>query len=257
MAAVKHPRARFITVYGRKPVLEALGDRRLVCHRLRVATGARGDTLARILAVARERKVAVERVPAAVVSRLSRRPNQDQGVVLDVEAPHMDDLASALAGDAPPDLYVLPDGLTTPANLGLLLRSCVAAQAALVLPGRGVPDLGPRVIKASAGTAWRATVLRSKDAATAADTLAAHGVALVGLDAAAPASIYDGPLPSPLVWVVGGETGGISPALADRLDQRRAIPMAPTAESLNAAVAASIALFETRRRRPFSPSRDG
>ncbi len=246
---MKHPRARFIPVYGRKPVLEALADPRLRLGRLRLAHRARGAAVDRIVAAARARGLEVERVDPEVVSRISRRPHQDQGVVLDVEAPGMDDLASALEAGLDADLLVLPDGVTTPANLGLLVRSAVAARAAVVLPGRGVAGLGPRVVKASAGTVFRARILRSPDAQAAARVLAAHGVALVGLAAGASRTIYDAPLPRPLAWVVGGETDGISPGVAGLLDEVRAIPMAPGTESLNAAVAGSIALFEARRPR--------
>ncbi|RMG96456.1 MAG: RNA methyltransferase [Deltaproteobacteria bacterium] len=244
---MKHPRARFIVVYGRKPVLEALETPGLDVHRLRIAASARGHTVDAIVEAARARGVTVERVPAAEVSKISRRPHQDQGVVLDVEAPHMDDLGAALAAGLDEDLFVLPDGVTTPANLGMLLRTCVAVGAALVLPGRGVADLGPRVIKASAGTAFRARILRDRDAPSAASRLAAHGIALVGLDAAADVSLFEAPPPRPAALVVGGETHGITPAVRRLLDARRKIPLAPGAESLNAAVAGAVAMFEARR----------
>jgi 23S rRNA (guanosine2251-2'-O)-methyltransferase len=128
----------------------------------------------------------------------------------------------------------------------MILRTATAAGVAgIVVPRQGVPDLSPLVIKASAGIALEAPVLRADDPASAVATLAAAGFATFGLDAAATRSLWDPrPFPARVAFVLGSETGGVRVDV----DERLAIPMAGEVESLNVAVAAGILCFELVRR---------
>ena len=246
------PRDRFVTVYGRMPVLEALLDDTLVVDKVVLARSARGPSVDDLVAAARRRGVRVERADATRVTRLSRNGRHDQGVVADVVAPGLSSVEAWLA-DRPEgvDVAVL-DGVTNPANVGLVLRVATAAGMAVVLPRQGSPDLGPLVVKASAGVAFRATVLRCPTAADGCQALAAAGWSLVGLDAAAHPTIWE-PLPRPAALVLGGETYGLSPEVAALVTTRRAIPLDGGVESLNVATAAAVAAFELRRQRTRRP----
>ncbi len=246
------PRDRFVTVYGRMPVLEALRDEALVVDKVVLARSAHGPSVDDILSAARARDVRVERADATRVTRLSRNGRHDQGVVADVVAGGLADLEAWLGPrnrdiDVHVDVVVL-DGVTNPANVGMVIRAATAAGLAVVLPRQGCPDLGPLVVKASAGVAFRATVLRSPTAAEACLALAAAGWSIVGLDAAAPATIWQ-PLPPPVALVLGGESSGLSPAVDALLADRRSIPLGAGVESLNVATAAAVAAFELRRQR--------
>lgn len=236
------PRDRFLTVYGRQPVLEVLRDPTLTVDKVLVADGASVDD---IVSAARARGVDVRRVSARDVTRLSRNGRQDQGVAADVVAPRLGPLAEW----PPPETatVLLVDGITTPGNLGLLIRSATAAGLdAVVLPTKGVADLGPQVVKASAGVAFKAPLLRTPDAGTAATLLRERGFRLYGLDAAGPRSLFDPrPFADRAAFVVGSESAGITVDV----DERVHIPMASDVESLNAAVAGSILCFELVRRR--------
>lgn len=156
-------------------------------------------------------------------------------------------LAAATTGSRATDVVVL-DGVTNPANVGMVLRVATAAGMAVALPRRGSPDLGPLVVKASAGVAFRARVLRCATAVAGCRALAAAGWSLVALDAAASTTIWE-PLGSPVALVLGGETGGIDPHVAALALERRAIPLDAGVESLNVATAAAVAAFEVRRQR--------
>ncbi|HEV8115011.1 MAG TPA: RNA methyltransferase, partial [Acidimicrobiales bacterium] len=167
-----------------------------------------------------------------------------------VVAPGLADLDAWLAapGGAPAVDIVVLDGVTNPANVGMVLRVATAAGLAVALPRQGSPDLGPLVVKASAGVAFRAQVLRCATAAAGCRSLAAAGWALVLLDAAAPATIWD-PFPARVALVLGGETEGISAPVAELVTDRRAIPLEAGVESLNVATAAAVAAFELGRQR--------
>lgn len=246
------PRDTHVTVFGRVPVLEALRRDDLQLARLLVADSARGDRLDEILGAARRRGVEVRRVTAVEVARISRSPKQDQGVVLDVRAPRMrplDRWLDGLRGGA--DVLVL-DGLTNPQNVGMVLRVALAAGIdGVVLPRAGVPDVGPLVVKASAGTAFAAPVLRAGTADEAVDALHGRGFRVIGLDGGDDDAVplWSLELRDRTALVLGGETSGISPAVRERLDGTCAIPLAADVESLNAATAAAVACFEVARRR--------
>ena len=241
---------RFVTVYGRMPVLEALLDEALVVDKVVLARSAHGQSVEDLVAAARRRGVPVERADATRVTRLSRNGRHDQGVVADIVAPGLADLDAWLAAPsgAPALDVVVLDGVTNPANVGMVLRVATAAGLAVALPRQGSPDLGPLVVKASAGVAFRAQVLRCATAAAGCRSLAEAGWSLVALDAAAPTTIWD-PFPGRVALVLGGETLGISPAVVELVTDRRSIPLQAGVESLNVATAAAVAAFELGRQR--------
>lgn len=245
MSPPPNPRDRFITVYGRKPVLEALGDHRLTIDKVLVADNAGGPQITQLLREAQRRGVEVLRVPAARVTKVSRNGRQDQGVVADIVAPSLRRLTDEVAAELDGPVLVL-DGVTNPQNVGMILRTATAAGlAGIVLPRAGVPDLSPLVIKASAGVALDAPVLKADDAASAVATLRGAGFTLFGLVAGAGRSLWDPrPFPTRAGFVLGSETGGIRVDV----DEALAVPMAGGVDSLNVAVAAGVVCFELVRR---------
>lgn len=249
---MSHPRDRYITVYGRKPALEALTDARIEIDKLWIARGSKGDLIDEIVQTARARGVQATFKTAREVTRLSRNGRQDQGVALDILAPRMQALADylgALPAADPLHVFVL-DGITTPANVGLILRAATAAAFdGIVIPRVGCPEVGPLVIKASAGVALRAPILRVRTAAEAIEALTAADFALYGLAAQADADLYTTPLAPRTAWLLGGETAGLSPESERALDRRVRIPMRGEVESLNVATAAAVVAFEVQRRR--------
>jgi 23S rRNA (guanosine2251-2'-O)-methyltransferase len=248
------PKDRFVTVYGRNPVIEVLDDPSLVVDKVVMAEGVRGHGIGEILGLARDRGVPVQRASAERVKKLAGNGRQDQGVFADVVAPRMRPLADAL-DDVSLRRVVLLDGVTTPANVGMILRTATAAGVdGIVVPRRGVASIDPLVVKASAGVAFRAPILKVGTAAEAASALAAAGFHLVGLAADGPASLFEAEWPSNVVFVLGSETAGVSADVAEQVRSWVSIPMAGGVESLNVAAAAAVVCFELVRRSPSGPS---
>ncbi|MFC5061204.1 TrmH family RNA methyltransferase [Actinomycetospora atypica] len=245
------PKDRFVTVYGRKPVLEALADPALEVDKVVLSSDADARSVRPLLDAARARGITVQRASAHRVKVLAGNGRQDQGVIADVVAPGMrtvEQFLAALGPDAGARVLVL-DGLTNPANVGMILRSATAAGLdGVLLPRRGAPSIDPLVVKASAGIAFHAPVLRAGTAAAGVAALAEAGFVLLGLDGTGTSSLFDVELAPRTALVVGGETDGLTEEVRGELHGTVAIPMAAGVESLNAACAATLACFELTRR---------
>ena len=245
------PKDRFVTVYGRKPVLEALADPRLAVDKVVLAENARGPAVREIMDAAAGRGVPVRRASAHRVKVLAGNGRHDQGVLADVVAPRMRPLEAFLESLADPEVAVLVlDQITNPANVGMILRTATAAGlTGVVLPRRGVPAVDPLVVKASAGVAFQAPMLRCSTAEGGCSALRAAGFEVLGLAGDGGSELFSARLPARSAFVLGNETSGVSPAVRGLVDRWLSIPMSGGVESLNVASAAAVLSFELVRRR--------
>lgn len=158
-------------------------------------------------------------------------------------------------------IVVVLDGVTDPQNLGAAARSAEAAGAAmLVTRTRRAADVTPAAIGASAGALLHLPHARVANVARAIGRLRDAGFTVVGLDDAAPASIYDEPCPPGRVaLVVGSEGSGMSRLVREACDVVRSIPMRGSVGSLNVAASLAAALYgyvvPSRPERGGSPMR--
>src|SRR3954470_2712441 len=244
MPGERSPKDTFVTVYGRKPVLEALDDQALRVDKVILAEGLRGGPVREILDAARDRGVPVQRASAHRVKVLAGNGRHDQGVLADVVAPRMAPVGDFLDDLVGPAAVLVLDRVTNPANVGMILRSSTAAGLdGVLLPRRGVPAIDPLVVKASAGVAVRAPVLRAGTVEEGCAELAAAGFTLYGLDAGGE-SLLDAELPVRVALVLGNETDGLSESVRSLVDGLLAIPMHGGVESLGVASAGAVAAFE-------------
>lgn len=148
-----------------------------------------------------------------------------------------------------PDFLLIADNLRDPGNLGTLLRSASAAGVQAVLLSPGTTDaFSPKVLRAGMGAHFRMPVLcRSWDAITA--LIQNYQLTVLLAEASSGITCWDLNLCTPLALIIGSEADG--PGQTSRLLATRTItiPMPGKNESLNAAIAASILLFEIVRQR--------
>lgn len=254
-----HPRDRFLTVFGRKPVLEALEDPRLQVDKVVLAHNAAGESVEQIVSAANRRGISVERASPGQVNRLSRSAQQDQGAVADIRAPRMAALQTWLTDKDTREArrgarLLLLDGITTPANVGMILRVATAAGLeGVILPRLGCPEVGPLVVKASAGVAFFAPILRVATPREACDLLLDAGFDLVSLRMDASESLYEAEWRGPVCFVLGNETRGVSPTVSALVTRGCRVPMEGGVESLNVATAAAVVSFELMRRKLLAP----
>jgi 23S rRNA (guanosine2251-2'-O)-methyltransferase len=160
------------------------------------------------------------------------------------------DLVQAARDAAAQPLIVALDGVTDPRNLGAISRSVAAFGGhGILVPVRRSAGVTAGAWKASAGALARVRVAQASNLAQALAAYQEDGLFVVGLDSGGGAEIGDLALAdSPLVLVVGGEGKGLSRLITERCDAVARIPITG-AESLNASVAASIALYAVSRLR--------
>ena len=241
-----------ITVHGRLAVLEALADEAVTVRQVLVARTLRGAPADEVLAAAARRRVVVKRLAPEKISRISGDARHDQGVVADIAAAGIEPLDGWLERSGPgaaASVLVL-DGVTNPANVGMIIRSAAGAGlSGVVLPEAGSPDVGPLVVRASAGIALRATVLRCPTPVGGVAALAAAGFTVHGLRAVDATDLFVAELAERAAYVLGNETDGVSATVAEQVDRWLSIPLAPGVESLNVASAAAVVAFEVARRR--------
>ncbi|HYB88031.1 MAG TPA: 23S rRNA (guanosine(2251)-2'-O)-methyltransferase RlmB [Streptosporangiaceae bacterium] len=240
-------------VAGRNAVLEAL---RAAVPATALYAGPRLDVDDRVreaIALAAQAGIPMIEAGRAELDRLTAG-SVHQGLALRI-APygyaHPADLTARAAARGEPPLIVALDGVTDPRNLGAIARSAAAFGGhGLLIPARRSARVTAGAWKASAGALARVPVAQAPNLARALTSYQQEGLFVVGLDAAGAAGVDDLELADgPLVLVVGSEGRGLSRLVAQRCDLLARIPMAAAAESLNAGVAAGIALHEVARRR--------
>lgn len=148
-------------------------------------------------------------------------------------------------------LFLALDGITDPRNLGAIIRSASAFNAhAVIIPERRSVGVTASAWKTSAGAAVRVPVVKASNLTSALKELKAAGVFVIGLDAGGSVDLPNLDLATePLCIVIGSEGKGLSRLVRETCDAIVSIPISSAMESLNASMAAGIALYEVTRRR--------
>ena len=181
-----------------------------------------------------------------------------QGVALKLrpyDYAHPGDLLDRAHERGEPPLIVALDGVTDPRNLGAIVRSVAAFGGhGVLVPARRSAHVSAGAWKASAGALARVPVAWAANLARALTGYQEAGLFVVGLDAKGDTPVGDlAVADGPLVLVIGSEGRGLSRLVAQRCDVLVRIPIAARTESLNAGVAAGIALHEVATRRAAQP----
>jgi 23S rRNA (guanosine2251-2'-O)-methyltransferase len=247
-------------VFGVRPVEELCRARPRDVQVVYVADGTRSPEIDQVVQGARERGITVEFRPRRMVAELAGDAVHQGLVAITGDFAYADlhgILAAAAAAHEPP-LVVLLDGITDPHNLGAIVRSAeVLGAHGVVIPERGAAPVTPAAVKASAGATERTRIARVGNLLRTIDALRDRGVRVLGASAGTGAA--RGATQVPLLsatdlrgavgLVVGAEGKGMREAVARRCDGLFHIPQRGAVSSLNASVAAGIALYEAARQR--------
>jgi RNA methyltransferase, TrmH family len=192
------------------------------------------------------RALDVVEVSRSVIDAMSpvRSPS---GVVAIVQKKHHT-IEAALAPS--PALLVVAVGLQDPGNAGAVVRAAEAGGATgVVLGGESADPWGWKALRAAMGSTFRFPVIASRDLLAPLDAIAHAAVPLIATVPRGGQSLYDLDLRGPAAVLIGGEGSGLPVDVIDRATARLTIPMAAPVESLNAAVAAALVIYEAARQR--------
>jgi 23S rRNA (guanosine2251-2'-O)-methyltransferase len=218
-----------------------------------VAEGRRhAGVLHDIVGLAAHQNIPLRRVSLSEVERLAPGQNT-QGVTARIQRPSIytlpELLGLAASGAAHPFLLAL-DQIQDPQNLGSLLRTAAAAGVqGVVVPERGSAPLSGVVAKVSAGAMSQVPLATVVNFARTLEEMRRADIWVVGLDADAGQTLYEVDLTAPVALVVGSEGEGLRRLTRERCDILARLPMPGRMESLNAAVAGAISMYEVVRQR--------
>jgi len=237
------------TVTGRNSVLEALRTR-IPATALYIAQRVEmDDRVKEMLSIATHREIPVLEVTRPELDRMAGPDGVHQGVALKVppyEYAHPQDVLEQVLDRGEVPLLVALDGVTDPRNLGAIIRSTAAFGGhAVVVPQRRSAGVTAAAWKTSAGAAARIPVAMAPNLTTTLREYKRQGVFVLGLDGDGDVSLPGLELADrPVVVVVGSEGKGLSRLVTETCDQIVSIPISAATESLNAGIAASVALYQ-------------
>lgn len=247
-------------IAGRNSVLEALREKVPITS-VYVADNTERDTrLREVFRLAAENGVGLMEVSRTELDKLTDKAVH-QGIAARIppyEYADPNDLLEAAAEASESPLIVMLDSITDPRNLGAIVRSASGFGAhGVVIPERRAASMTASAWKTSAGAAARCPVAQTVNLNRQIKAYQDAGCFVIGLaadgDLSLPELVADADLvKGPLVLVIGSEGDGLARLVAENCDRLLSIPMSGVLESLNAGVAASVALYavaEARTRR--------
>ncbi|NQU29081.1 MAG: 23S rRNA (guanosine(2251)-2'-O)-methyltransferase RlmB [Anaerolineae bacterium] len=233
-------------IYGRNPVYETLRAKRRQFFQLLVSEGAQEKgRLGEIIQMAQAQKVKVFRAPRKRMDKIA--PN-NQGIALEVSGyPYHNvlDILDRAEKRGEPLFVLLLDTLQDPQNFGTLLRTAESVGVhGVVIPLARTAQITASVVNASSGASEHLLIVQA-NLAQAITTLKEAGAWIIGLEgsdeqAQSPGEIR---LDGAVGIVVGSEGHGMRPLVRKSCDLLMKLPMQGEIESLNAAVAGSVALY--------------
>ena len=241
-------------IMGRNAVREAVRSGRSVDKIL--VTKEMDGSLREIINLARDNNIRVDSVVREKLDELcmpfghGQKTGNHQGIVAMVPGVEYCEIADILnfakeKGEKP--FIIILDGIEDPHNLGSIIRSAVCAGAhGIIIPRRRAVSVTAAACKASAGAVEYAHIARVANIANAIARLKDEGLWIAGADMSGTA-MTSARMEGALALVKGSEGDGIGRLVKEKCDCLVSIPMFGQIDSLNAAVAAAVLMFEKRR----------
>ncbi|MBO4879690.1 MAG: 23S rRNA (guanosine(2251)-2'-O)-methyltransferase RlmB [Clostridia bacterium] len=241
-------------IMGRNPVKEAIKSGRSIDRIL--VTKEHDGSLGEIIGLAKDRNLIIREVDRRKLDELCMPFGHDgksgnhQGIVAEIPGVEYSELSDILdyakeKGEKP--FVIMLDGIEDPHNLGSIIRSAECAGAhGVVIPKRRSAPVTATVVKTSAGAAEHMRIARVVNLVAAMEQLKDEGLWIAGADMSGK-SMYEADMKGGFALVIGGEGDGLSKLVREKCDFLVSIPLRGSIDSLNAAVAAAIIMFEKNR----------
>jgi len=237
-------------IIGRQPLLEAIGAGHQI-DKILFQQNVSGPSIGEIRKLAKENNIPIQQVPPEKLNALTR--SNHQGVIAIAAALTfvvLQDVIDHTVGQGDIPLFIMLDGITDVRNIGAIARAAVCCGAqAMIIPGKGIGALNEVALKSSAGALEIIQVCRVTSLLKAIDEMHLNGIKIFTSEPRASKKLFELDFKGPGCIVLGSEDNGVQPYLTKAADERFAIPMASTFDSLNVSVAAGIILYEAMKQR--------
>jgi 23S rRNA (guanosine2251-2'-O)-methyltransferase len=224
--------------------------------RVYVASDSRVDGAAELMERAKEARIPVDRVPLAKLSQLAGS-SEHQGVAARISPIEFVSVPNVLTNCPQTAMIVVLEQVQHPRNLGLVARTALASGASgIVISARGGASIDESVVRSSAGAVFRLPIAKANNIAQALRDIRDAGFWVYGLDASGDEDAFSLKWAPRSAIVVGNESEGLRGPALKACDVLVRVPIARGVESLNAAVAASVAMYQAAsamKLGPFSP----
>jgi 23S rRNA (guanosine2251-2'-O)-methyltransferase len=239
-------------LYGIHPVCEALTARRRTVYEIYLQKESQSSRLARLASLAAHRGIRVKTVGSGELKALVGADGH-QGAAARVglyPLTAISDILAVAEAKGGRHFLLMLDSILDPQNLGAIIRTalCVGIDGIIMPKDHSAPPT-PAVSKASAGALEHILLSRVTNLVQTIKHCKKSGLWVMGLDKEAERSIYDGDMTGSLAIVLGGEQKGIRPLVKKNCDFLVSIPHLGALDSLNASVAAAVAMYEAVRQR--------
>ncbi|WP_290452446.1 23S rRNA (guanosine(2251)-2'-O)-methyltransferase RlmB [uncultured Muribaculum sp.] len=237
-------------IFGIRAVAEAIEAEKEI-DKIFIKKDLNGSLAKELLALAKENKVPVQRVPLERINRITRKNHQGVLAMLSAVTYHrLEHLVPMLYEEGMLPFIVVLDGITDVRNFGAIARTCECAGAdAIVIPERGSVSVGGDAVKTSAGALLHLPVCRERSTAQAVKFLKDNGYMVVAASEKADINYTQPDYTKPVAIVMGAEDTGISPQVLRLCDTFVSIPQMGHIGSLNVSVAAGVMMYEVVRQR--------
>lgn len=239
-------------LYGINPVFEALKSDRRNIFEIYIAENKASGRIAKVVKIAESKKIPVQKVKTTRLKSIAGT-SQHQGISAKVNPYAMAGLSDIAGNDLVNDnnrFLLLLDNVLDPQNLGAIIRTALGVGIdGIIIPKDRSAMPTPAVSKASAGALEHVCLIRVTNMVDTIKVLKQKGVWVVGLEKGAEKTVYSSNLTGSVAIVIGGEEKGIRPLVRKNCDFLVSIPQMGQVNSLNASVAAAIAMYEAFRQR--------
>jgi len=242
-------------LYGIHPVLEALNSEACSITKLFLCKGKQNKALSDIFRRAKTRGIEIAEIDRKELEKKVGIVYHQGvvGIISDYRYFPVEKLIHEAFQKSSAPVIAILDGVTDPGNLGGVIRSAEAlGVAGIIIPKNRSSSISPAVFKRSAGAAYHVPVSRVTNLSQTIEFLKKNKFWVIGADAMAQSSIWDGNMEGPLSVVFGSESRGLSRLTSKLCDFVLSIPMGGMTKSLNIASSAAIIFYEIKRQRNFS-----
>ena len=237
-------------IFGTRAVMEAIHAQRDI-DKILVDKEVNNELIKELLALAKQERIQVVRVPDAKLNRITRKNHQ--GVVAHMSAIQYASLDNVIdecfsKGIAP--LILVLDRITDVRNFGAMARTADCAGVhAIVIPEKGSAQINSDAVKTSAGALNHLPVCKVKNLYYTVKDLKKMGLNVVSVTEKTERMMYDADFTLPTALIMGSEEDGISQELMGVSDEFVKIPLMGNIESLNVSVSAGVVIYEAIRQR--------